>query len=144
VPWEEHYESWVSPGRNFPSLLSDDGRPVAFVGTSYQYSNSFIASPALWSGSATADDSLITPTKPADVVFPAQKALVWDADLAYLPRPPRWREGHWLHPTPMAFADGHAATHTPHDATPGVANPRNGNDDIRLHNTPNGVHGRDY
>jgi len=44
----------------------------------------------------------------------------------------------------MAFADGHAATHTPHDATPGVANPRNDNDDTRLHNTPDGVHGRDY
>ncbi len=144
APWEEHYESWVSPGREFPSLFTDDGRPVSLVTTSYLYSNSFIASPALWSGAATADETLIAPTKPSDVAFPANKVLVWDGDLAYLPRPPRRVDGHWLHATPMAFADGHAAVRTPADAAPGVANPLNNNNSTRLHNTPEGVLGRDY
>ncbi|RMH27804.1 MAG: type II secretion system protein [Planctomycetota bacterium] len=144
APWEEHYESWVSPGRRNNALYADDGRPAAVVAVSYRYSNSFIASPALWSGRASADESLIAPTRPEDVAFPANKVLVWDGDLAYLPEPPRRAEGHWMHATPMAFADGHAAAHAPQDAIPGAVNPLNNNDSTRLHNTPDGVLGRDY
>ena len=144
APWEEHYETWVSPGREHSSLYADDGLPSAFIMTSYLYSNSFIASPALWTEGATADESLIAPTRPTDVGFPSNKVLVWDGDLAYLPRPPRRVEGHWLHATPMAFADGHAAVLNPLDATPGVANPLNNDSATRLHNTPGGVLGRDY
>ena len=122
APWEAHYGSWVSPGRekvDLPDLSVQSNYPLPR--TSYLYSNSFVASPALWSGSASADGSLIAPTKPSDVAFPSNKVLVWDGDLAYLPRPPRRVDGHWLHPTPMAFADGHAAVLAPADATPGAA-----------------------
>ncbi len=145
APWEEHFGSWVSPGSD-DTGLPDPARQSSYIlpQTSYIYSNSFIASPALWSGGAVADESLIAPTKPSDVAFPANKVLVWDGDLAYLPRPPRRVDGHWFAPTPMAFADGHAAVRTPADAAPGVANPLNNNNSTRLHNTPEGVLGRDF
>ena len=145
APWEDHFDSWISPGKQGASLA--DRLESGFMTSglvSYIYSHSFIASPALWSGGAVADESLIAPTKPSDVAFPSNKVLVWDGDLAYLPRPPRRVEGHWFHPTPTAFADGHAAVRTPADAAPGVANPLNNNNNTRLHNTPDGVLGRDY
>lgn len=145
TPWEQGIEIWISPGQvGGSSDNQQDGASFRPYRTSYQYSNSSIASPRLWAGAAGADESLIAPTKPSDVAFPANKVLVWDGDLAYLPRPPRRVDGHWLHPTPMAFADGHAAVHTPADAAAGVANPLNNNIDTRLHNTPDGVLGRDY
>jgi len=138
APWEEHYETWISPGRENVTLAYDTG-----FFTSYRYSTSFLASPALWSGSAATDESLIAPTRPTDVAHPSNKVLVWDGDLAYLPKAPVVVEGFKNHNTPMAFADGHAATHNPLDATPGVENPFNGTSD-RLFNTPDGVRGRDY
>ena len=145
APWEERFESWVSPGRDRAAIEKPgEGRSVLTPVVSYRYSNSFIASPALWSGQASADESLIAPTRPEDVAFPANKALVWDGDLAYLPAPPRRAQGHWLAPTPMSFADGHAAVNNPLEATPGAPNPLNDNSSVRLHNTPDGVLGRDY
>lgn len=140
APWEEHWATWVSPGRDpaLPAL----GDPI--LPSSYRYSTSFVASPALWSGSATADPSLTAPTRPADVAHPANKVLVWDGELAYLPKRPVFVEGHFNHLIPMGFADGHAAVHNPLDATPGVPNPLFFEDSSRLNNTPNGVLGRDY
>lgn len=140
APWEEHYETWISPGAEPSSLYNNNHGPE----TSYLYSNSFVGSPALWSGSAPADSALIAPMKPADVAHPANKVLVWDASLAYLPQRPASVEGHLNHLTPMAFADGHAAVHNPLDAAAGVPNPLNNNNSDRLHNTPGGVQGRDY
>lgn len=140
APLEEHYATWVSPGRDtsVPGLNEPSGL------TSYNYSTSFLASPALWSGTATADPDLIRPTKPADVAFPSNKVLVWDSELAYLAKRPPLVEGLSNHPTPMAFADGHAAVHNPLDATPGIENPFQPGEGTRLLDTPNGVLGRDY
>lgn len=144
APLEQHYETWISPGRD-PALPSLDGNGSAVVTpVSYQYSTSYLASPALWTESATADPSLIGPTTQADVAHPSNKALVWDQELAYLPKPPVSVDGLKNHLTPMAFADGHAATHNPLDATPGVENPLWFDVSTRLHSTPKGVLGRDY
>jgi len=145
APWEEHLHAWLSPGR-YDDTIEEQTKDGQFIGAevSYLYSTSFIATPALWSGSATADQSLVAPTRPEDVASPANKVLVWDGDLAYRPERSQRFEGHWLAPTPMAFVDGHAAVHHPLDAAPGVANPLNNNSSVRLHNTPGGVLGRDY
>jgi len=78
------------------------------------------------------------------VEFPSDKVLVWDGDLAYLPRVPAVVDRFFNHVTPMAFADQHAEALLPQGATPGVANPLNHGDDRRLHNTLGGVLGRDY
>ena len=75
---------------------------------------------------------------------PAVKAIVWDADLAYLPVAPAIRNGHYDAPAPMAFADGHSDLKNPADAREGASNPLNGGATTRLHNTPEGVLGADY
>ncbi len=161
TPWATAYETWVSPGR--PTELpttedaivdNDDGGggpggesrgPDDVI--SWRYSNSFIASPRLWAEAPPADaqaaDKLRTPVRTADVRFTSGKVLLWDTHLAWLPREPTLREGHWDAKTPMAFADGHADSRVPLDARPGRRNIING-EDRRLHNTPDGVLGSDY
>lgn len=49
-------------------------------------------------------------------------------------------------PTPMLFVDGHARTRTPSEAIEAVRNPFPDafRPTARLHNTPDGVRGRDY
>lgn len=143
--WEENFETWVSPGTERATLASlNEGGYLIGSAVSYVYSNSFVGSPALWREGSTPDDSLIAPTTPSMVDHPSNKVLVWDGDLAYLPRRPQQVDRLFAHITPMAFADQHADMRNPLDATPGVANPLNGGNATRLHNTPAGVLGRDY
>lgn len=143
APWEEHFQTWISPGAEPSTLFNDTGVPASAVHTSYLYSNSFIASPRVWRGSSSADPTLIAPTRPSDVAHPANKTLVWDWELPYLPQRPMRINGHFNRLTPMAFADGHGAVHNPLNAIPGVTNPFN-NTSTNLSNTPHGVLGRDY
>lgn len=144
APWQEHYAVWVSPGRD--TGLPDIGQYMDHMWetTSLRYSNSFVASSKLWAPGAAADDALIRPTAPADVVSPARKVLLWDADLAYLTSEPVRIGRHYQAMTPMCFADLHAGLQDPTKATAGIANPLNNNDDSTLHNTPGGVTGVDY
>ncbi len=148
----EHQETWFSPGRRVVSptfALADSGGDEGVIPpVSYRYSNSFLASGRLWieggAEGANATEDLITGVRASDVVHPSTKALVWDADLAYLPQAPAIRNGHYDVPAPMAFADGHSALQNPADANEGVANPLHGGAETRLHNTPGGVRGTDY
>ncbi len=113
---------------------------------SYAYSQSFLAQPATWNGSGVADDSLLDAVKAHMVAYPASKVLMWDWELPYLNQPPRRLGPDLNEPTPMVFADGHGTRRTPSEATPPVENPFDDaeNPTARLHNTPDGVRGRDY
>ncbi len=152
VDVREHQETWFSPGRRVVSptfSLAEGGGDEGIVPpVSYRYSNSFLASGRLWiEGGAEGENAtgeLITGVRGSDVERPATKALVWDADLAYLPHAPAIRNGHYDVPAPMAFADGHSELQNPADASEGVANPLNNGSHTRLHNTPGGVRGTDY
>ncbi len=150
TPWGEGFPTWVSPGRD-KSLTSiedilGDLEPTEIV--SYEFVHGFFARPRNWSGTrsspADADDTLVAPTRPGDVRSPSGKVMLFDSDLTYLREQPEIVEGHYDAPTPMAFADGHAAVHNPLEAAEGVPNPLNLGDVRRLHNTPNGVQGADY
>jgi len=133
APWEEHYATWVSPGRDATEI----GRYVSF-----RYSNSFVARPELWSPNATPDESLIARTSPSEVAFPSSKALVWDNEVAYEHRPK------FINGLPetliVGFADLHAARKHPRDVTDPVVNVLRDNIARPLHDTPNGVLGRDF
>ena len=148
APFEESYPLWVSPGgdRELPEAWDwddvDERGPLDQV--SLTYSNSFLASPKLWKEGSAADWSLFRGVKPGEVVFPSAKVLLWDGHLAYLPREPEEREGHWDHTAPMVFADGHASLKNPLKAREGVANPLQQRRPIRLHDTGDGVAGMDY
>lgn len=146
TPWEEAYTTWISPGRDrsLPTLESifENLEPHEVV--SYEYSNSFLASPRNWARGADENRSMIGPVRPDEVTHPARKVLLWDRHLTYHTRQPEIVDGHYDAPTPMVFADMHADTQNPLDATEGSPNPNNQTDIRRLHNTPSGVRGWDY
>lgn len=148
APWTENFKSWISPGR--PAALPEgainlENDSVADV--SYRYSNSFLGHPKLWKEGgpgSIVDDTLIRAVTVSDVEFPSGKVILWDADLAYLRKEPARIAGHFDAKTPMAFVDGHAALKNPTAALPGIANPLDAGRDTKLHNTADGVQGRDY
>ena len=71
--------------------------------------------------------------------------MLWDDDLSYLvgKKTPERIDGLLNAKTPMGFADGHAEMLLPSDASDGVENPMT-RQTIKLHNTKDGVQGRDY
>ncbi|MGD9693276.1 MAG: type II secretion system protein [Phycisphaerales bacterium] len=142
APWKENYPTWVSPGRD-PDLPTEPPEQPEFL-VSYQYSNSFIAKPDVWRQDARLDADAISRVNPTTVAFPSSKAIIFDAELAYLRKTPNVSQGHYAHSTPIAFADGHAEAKDPTLATPGFPNPLNGGATTTLHNTPEGVLGRDF
>ncbi len=136
APWPEHYRQWLSPGR----LDSAEAEQSVYsVRVSYHYSNSFLASPRVWSGAPGVALSEIGPTRQSDTAFPSQKVLMFDADRSYLRQAPTPAD-----PRPLLFADGAAIARLDSDAAPGVPNPLNANSQSRYHNTPGGVLGRDF
>ncbi|MCC5824485.1 MAG: type II secretion system GspH family protein [Phycisphaerales bacterium] len=145
-PWWENEGLYLSPG----AVRELDGRVVILPWSSYDYSASFLGDPAIWSGRPIADNEwplLEKSVRGSTVVYPSSKALAWDSELPYLRRPLRKdAEFNLLEKTPILFADGHVAGHVPAEAAEAVPNraryaayPRE-----RLHNTPDGVRGRDY
>jgi len=133
-----HWQTWVSPGA--------DVTPQNFRTPHYAFSNSFVASPRLWrrdfDGSATA----LQDVNVSHVRHPSQKAMVWDAVIAYVHESARPRAGAGAVPMPIAFADLHGEARRYADASPAVVNILNDEEwrDRKLHNTESGVEGRDY
>ena len=81
------------------------------------------------------------------VRYPSAKALMWDVEMPYIRRPlERDIYQNLLEKTPILFADQHVESRIPAEANPGVTNwalyaahPHS-----FLHNTRDGVYGRDY
>ncbi|MEM1184513.1 MAG: type II secretion system protein [Planctomycetota bacterium] len=148
APWEEHYETWVSPGKptELPEDWVDSQEREPGEEISWRLSNTFLADPAAWDGKANADPMVFRAVKRPDIAFPSGKALAWDTHLAYLSRRPDLRDGHWDADAPIAFADGHAEVRNPLDGTEPAdtgfgfseTGPR------ALADTPDGVRGLDY
>ena len=148
--WPTYWPTWVSPRKDqaLPRLedIDFDGEVRAQDMISIRYANGYVARPAYWSGRQTGVDlSLLHEVRPHDVRYPSGKVMLWDDDLSYIPPRDRpERVGGLLDAkTPMAFGDGHAAALLPGDASEPVENVMTG-ETIRLHNTRDGVHGRDY
>lgn len=144
VHYWEHPGVFVSPGARTSRPPPLDFDHTCGWPTSYVYSSSFVASPQLWSGRAMPDERLLQPTRLAQVRYPSNKVILWDDELAYLGREPRFAGPDIDEPTATGFVDGHAALRVPSRATQPVPNVMRGNDTSRLHNTRNGVAGRDY
>ena len=150
MSWQEGYPTWVSPSMDTElpktedfDLTGDGPAPDSMV--SWRLTHSFLADPALWGDEPIEDpDSMIRAVRMHEVLFPTSKAMLYDAHLAFLPREPEAREGHWDANTPIAYPDGHADSRNPLDATPGVTNVLGNGTNDRLNNTPDGVRGVDY
>lgn len=148
--WPNYWETWISPRKDqdLPKLEDFDFQQSINEREmiSLAYSNSFVARPEFWDGESHAGDlSLLRSTRPHDVKFASGKVMLWDDDLSYLTgkKLPERVDGLLDAKTPMVFADGHAEALLPSDASEGVENSMNG-ESTKLHNTADGVHGRDY
>jgi prepilin-type N-terminal cleavage/methylation domain-containing protein len=148
--WPTFWETWVSPRKDqeLPSLddIGFDSDNTIEDMISIQYSNSFVTKPSFWDGEDHSENlSLLTTVKPHDVRYPSAKVVLWDNDLSYISpkKYPDRVDGLLEAKTPMSFADGHSETLLPSDASEPVVNPFT-NETVRLHNTKDGVQGRDY
>lgn len=148
--WPTYWETWISPRKDqeLPKLedfdFADGINERDMI--SLAYSNSFVARPEYWNGQSHAGDlSMLKSTRPHDVRFTSGKVLLWDDDLSYMTgkSTPERIDGLLDAKTPMVFADGHADALLPSEASAGVTNSMTG-ESTKLHNTADGVHGRDY
>jgi len=143
APWREHFDSWLDGGaqRSNPPWSTEDGDFDSLTSlSSFRYCRSFMARPRLWRADAVEEDRLYRPVKLSDVMAPSSKVLLYDWELAHLRNNPDADRDR----RPMVFADGHATEHRLSEATTPVTPSWLGSDPEPLHDTPNGVRGRDY
>ncbi len=142
LPYRENVEVYISPGSG---RLQEIGPPFP---SSYVYSTSFAGQPNLWSGTATADPSLQRPAKTHQVAAPSSKVLLWDGEAAFDDTPADLRRDaarNLLIETPAGFADGSARPVIPAAASEATPNPfPHIHSEAKLHNTSEGVRGRDF
>jgi prepilin-type N-terminal cleavage/methylation domain-containing protein len=146
-PWWEYEKLYLAPGAE----RQLDGPVFSLPHPSFDYSSSFLGHPSLWAPDRNIPTDQIANLErsvtQSMVRYPASKALMWDVEMPYLRRPLQRDERNNLHErTPMLFADQHVANHVPGEATPAITNPAPTAARLHenLHNTPHGVHGRDY
>jgi prepilin-type N-terminal cleavage/methylation domain-containing protein len=146
-PWWEYEKLYLSPG----AQRQLDGPVFTLPQPSFDYASSFLAHPGLWAPDRNIPTDRIANLErsvtQSMVRFPASKVLMWDIEMPYLRRPlERDDRNNLLERTPMLFADQHVANHVPAEATPAITNPAPTAARLHenLHNTPDGVHGRDY
>lgn len=146
-PWAAHEQMYLSPGAE--RELSS-GPVIVTTFSSYVYSESFLGSPRIWTDEPIEDhewERLEQSVKRSMVRYPSAKALMWDRELGWIRRPLEKDERfNLLENSPMLFADGHVDTRVPADANDGVTNwaPSAPYPHQFLHNTRDGVFGRDY
>jgi hypothetical protein len=142
LPYADHVGVYLSPGSPRTRQIGNRWPP------SYHLSTTVAGDPALWRSGAPADPTLQRAMRVSNVRYPSQKAILWDGEASFAPRPPT-REatsGSLAIPTPVGMADLSVSFRTPAEATPPIINPFTGNPARfqHLHNTEGGVYGHDY
>ncbi|MCC7389199.1 MAG: type II secretion system protein [Phycisphaerales bacterium] len=140
APWPENYESWIDPtkaGRGRLPWLQESG---GWLPPSFRYSRSFLARPEAWSGDWAGDEErLLAPTRSYEVLFPSSKALLFDGERSYLRRAPVPGDARVVVTT-----DASVSLHTDAEVLPPVQNAVNAALPAPLHDTKDGVRGRDF
>lgn len=146
-PWAEHEQMYLSPGATRDLSA---GPVLVTTFSSYQYSSSFLGQPKIWSGEPILSHEwpeLEQSVRQSMVRYPSAKVLMWDYELGYVRRKLEKDERfNLLENCPMVFADGHTEVRIPAEANEGATNwaPYAAHAHPYLHNTRNGVFGRDY
>lgn len=138
APWREHYRSWLNTGGSESSARPWDSRRP-----SYSYCNAFVARPECWDpGEALAESarwSVIRPVRGPEVRSPSSKALMFDREREYLLRDAREDD-----PRPVLSADGSAVQRFDSSVFAPARNRFDGRTPLLLHDTAEGVRGRDF
>lgn len=139
LPRDDTPKVFLSPGsRRGPGLAET-------WPSSYAYSTSFVGSPRLWMPGAQPMPGYRVAQRMSSVVFPSNKALIWDEELGWMNVPPSRTGDDLAESTLVGFADGSVRNGIPASASSPVVNPFPHPDDHqRLHNTAQGVSGRDF
>ena len=138
APWREHFSTWIGPGG-----VEDESAPWRrknHNGTSsYYLSHTFFAAAALWAPATKDDPAFYRAVRAQEVLYPASKVMMWDAELTHLASSPNADRDH----RPMLFADGHVKDRRLSEAAvpPEISFKP---DTQPVQDTPKGVHGRDY
>ena len=148
-PWAEYEQMYLAPGAE-----RDLSREQAIITTlpSFQYSASFLGQPRIWNGQGETFpdfewEKLERSVRQSMVRYPSAKALMWDVEMPYIRRPlERDRYFNLLEKTPIVFADQHVESRIPAEAKGGATNWATyaAHAHPFLHNTKDGVYGRDY
>ena len=146
-PWWEYERLYLAPGAE----RQLDGPVFTLPKPSFDYASAFLGHPSLWAPDRDIPTDRIPQLErsvtQSMVRYPASKALMWDIEMPYLRRPLERDERNNLRErTPMLFADQHISNRVPAEATQAIPNPAPTAAKVHenIHNTPNGVHGRDY
>ncbi len=148
-PWAGNEQMYLAPGaeRDFSNQ-----QVIVTTFSSFQYSASFLGQPRIWNGQGETFpdfewEKLERSVRQSMVRYPSAKALMWDVEMPYIRRPlERDLYFNLLEKTPILFADQHVESRIPAEANPGVTNWATyaAHAHPFLHNTKDGVYGRDY
>lgn len=139
APWEEHYATWLSPEDHPESgPFWGGGESSVQRYSSYEYSNSFVASPNVWTPGAAPTAADVQPQRSTALAFPSAKALMFERDR----RPPKDRAkgDRQL----VLTADGAARPRPDAEAKPAYPNPLANGRASLYHDTERGIAGRDF
>ncbi len=146
-PWDKYKDVFTSPG----SLRGvDSDQFTTPVLSSYQYSASFLGDASIWTDREINEgdwDRLERSVNRSRVYSPSAKAIMWDAELPQLRRHLEFDEyGNLKELSPILFVDQHVDTHIQAEASTSYFNRATyaAFPIQKLHNTMNGVAGRDY
>lgn len=137
APWTDNYASWIGVGREhgqLPWLRAEDQNH--WLPPGYRMSNSFVATPGTWSDNGAAR---VMPTRPDQVRYPSAKVMFFDAARPYLSERNQQEQ-----PRGVLSADGSARDVLDSDATTPTVNRITQAEPQTYHDTPNGIHGRDF
>ncbi len=136
APWPEHYSAWLNKGVE----IEDESQPWNGQHPSYNYACAFFARPEVWSvGGPISVEEAVKPVRTHEVKFASLKAIMFDADRAYLRRAPTRDDKR-----AVLTVDGAAALRFDSDAAAPIQNRVNDREPRRFLDTPDGVRGRDY
>ena len=139
APWREHYATWIGVGQKagrFPWLNPEAEPNKGWLHPGYRMSNSFVATPGTWSDNGVAR---VMPTRPDQVQYPSAKVMFFDAARPYLSERNQQEQ-----PRGVLSADGSARDVLDSDATTPTVNRITQAEPQTYHDTPNGIHGRDF
>ncbi len=147
APWPEHFKTFLGSGARTGDQpwITEPNQGQRYRTPSFEYCRAFFVRPEFFDESADESPKLYRPVRQSDVTHPGGKVLLFDRELTHLQGTEDASDVASVDTRPMVFADGHAEERKLSEAsTPAVPAWLAGRPATPLHDTRNGVRGRDY